>query len=59
MKFVSFFKTHTPIFPVFFILKKFYYDTTNNMKTIFNYNSHFFIRNEGVWERSQRSEDCQ
>jgi len=29
------------------------------MKTIFYYNFHFFIRNEGVWERSERSGDCQ
>ena len=54
-----FFKTHTPFFPLFFLSKYFFYDTTNNTKTTLCYHSYFFIRNEGVWVRSKRSEDSQ
>jgi len=60
MIFIFVFETHTPLFPVFFISYFFSYDTTNkHQKTNFINCYFYFIRNEGVWVRSERSETSQ
>jgi len=59
MKFVSFFQNpHTCLSSVLYFKKNLLGHNKQHENYLY-YNFHLFIRNEGVWERSERSGDCQ